>query len=46
MGVNAGTTTVFVLTGVNDRSAIEDTSVKPDYEIGSLGNIDEVLSSM
>lgn len=44
MGNRAGMTTVLVLTGVTDRAAVEESPVRPDYVIDSLGDVGEVVS--
>lgn len=44
MGQESGMTTVLVLSGVTDRSDIDDSDVTPDYVIDRLGDIDQVLA--
>ena len=44
MGNRAGMTTVLVLTGVTDRTEVENSTVQPDHVIDSLGDIGEVVS--
>lgn len=44
MGARAGMTTVLVLTGLTDRSAVDRAEVSPDYILDSIGSIHTVLS--
>ena len=44
MGARAGMTTVLVLSGVSNRTAIADSAVDPEYVIDSLGDIESVLA--
>ncbi|MXV62250.1 HAD-IIA family hydrolase [Natronorubrum sp. JWXQ-INN-674] len=43
LGDRAGMTTVLVLTGVTDRSDIDDADVQPDYVLDSLAEIETLL---
>ena len=43
MGHRAGMTTVLVESGVTDRTALEESTVRPDHVVDSLGAIDAVL---
>lgn len=45
MGNRAGMTTVLVLTGVTDRSAVERSSIQPDYVIDSIADIGSVVGA-
>ncbi len=44
LGNRAGMTTAAVLTGVTERSDLENSTVEPDYVLESLGDIAELLA--
>ena len=44
LGAAAGMTTVFVTTGIMDRSAVTASSTTPDYVIDSLAELDGVIN--
>lgn len=46
MGAAAGMTTVLVLSGVTDRDDLPAGDVRPDHVIESLGEIEEVLTTL
>lgn len=46
MGNRAGMTTVLVKTGITDPGDVSASEVDPDFVIGSLGDIDQVLARL
>lgn len=43
MGENAGMTTTLVLTGVDDRDSLSESSIKPDHVLDSLAEVGGLL---
>ncbi|AFZ74302.1 HAD-IIA family hydrolase [Natronobacterium gregoryi] len=43
LGNRAGMTTAVVLTGVTDRSDLDDAAVEPDHVLESLGDLESIL---